>query len=205
MLDELTTILFAGRDTTAALMTNLFFLISRHPHVWTRIRADVAFLKGSKPTHEQLKGMDYLQACLKETLRLLPVIPLNTRMAIRDTVLPRGGGPDGQSPIVVPAGTNIAFHVTALHRGPELWGDNAEEYKPERWESMKTNWKYQPFGMGPRNCPGQHLSLAEAAYTTCRLAQEFKEVKPLEYGPWEEPISLTCTSASGAQVQMVPA
>ena len=253
MLDELTTILFAGRDTTAALMTNLFFLISRHPHVWTRIRADVAFLEGSKPTHEQLKGMDYLQACLKETLRLLPVIPLNTRMAIRDTVLPRGGGPDGQSPIVVPAGTNIAFHVTALHRRPGLWGDDAEEYKPERWESMKANWvcnvlallksippsftdtftladltshislllmcslgvstdhresnlqKYQPFGMGPRNCPGQHLSLAEAAYTTCRLAQEFKEVKPLEYGPWEELISLICTSASGAQVQMVPA
>jgi len=59
--------------------------------------------------------------------------------------------------------------------------------------------------MGPRNCPGQHLSLAEAAYTTCRIAQEFKEIRPLEDGPWEELISLTCTSVRGAQVQCIPA
>jgi len=144
MLDELTTILFAGRDTTAALMTNLFWLISRHPHVWARIREEAAFLEGGNPTHEQLKGMNYLQACLKETLRLLPVIPLNTRMAVRDTVLPRGGGSDGQSPIVVPAGTNIAFHVTALHRRKEWWGEDSEEYKPERWENLKANWVRNP-------------------------------------------------------------
>lgn len=59
--------------------------------------------------------------------------------------------------------------------------------------------------MGPRNCPGQHLSLAEAAYTVCRLAQEFREIRALEDGPWEEQISLTCTSASGAQVELIPA
>jgi cytochrome P450 len=140
MLDELTTILFAGRDTTAALMTNLFFLFSRNPAIWAKIREEVAFLGGEKPTHEQLKSMHYLQSCLKEALRLHPVIPINTRMAIRDTVLPRGGGPDGQSPIVVPKGTNVAFHVTALHRRPELWGDDAEEYKPERWTNLQVGW-----------------------------------------------------------------
>ncbi|POS75481.1 cytochrome P450 [Diaporthe helianthi] len=204
MLDELTTILFAGRDTTAALMTNLFFLFSRHPEVWAKVCQEVAVLGGEKPTHEQLKALHYLQACLKEALRIHPVIPINTRMAIRDTVLPKGGGPDGQAPIVVPKGTNVAFHVTALHRRKELWGDDAEEFKPERWTTLQVGWIFQPFGMGPRNCPGQHLSLAEAAYTTCRLAQEFGQIKPLEDGPWEELISLTCTSASGAQVEMVP-
>ncbi|KUI52588.1 Cytochrome P450 52A13 [Cytospora mali] len=204
MLDELTTILFAGRDTTAALMTNLFFLFSRHPEIWAKVREEVAILGGEKPTHEQLKSLHYLQSCLKEALRLHPVIPINTRMAIRDTVLPKGGGPDGQSPIVVPKGTNVAFHVTALHRRSELWGDDAEEFKPERWTTLQVGWIYQPFGMGPRNCPGQHLSLAEAAYTTCRLAQEFGQMNALEDGPWEELISLTCTSASGAQVEMVP-
>ncbi|KAI0190591.1 cytochrome P450 [Astrocystis sublimbata] len=205
MLDDLTTILFAGRDTTSALLTNLFFLFSRNPDTWQKLHCEVieVLRPSHTPTHRQLKAMTYLQSCLKEALRLHPVIPINTRMAVKDTSLPRGGGADGKSPVFVAAGTHVTFHVTALHRRKDLWGDDADTFKPERWSDVHSTWKYQPFGMGPRNCPGQHLSLAEAAYVTARICQEFPEIRALEDKPWKELLAVTCVSASGAQVELV--
>ena len=61
-------------------------------------------------------------------------------MAVRDTVLPLGGGPNGNAPILVKSGTNIAFHVTALHRRRDLWGEDAEEFRPERWNNLHAAW-----------------------------------------------------------------
>ena len=66
ILDELTTILFAGRDTTAALLTNLFFILAKRPDVWQILRAEVGGLGTQKPSFEQLKSMTYLQNCIKE-------------------------------------------------------------------------------------------------------------------------------------------
>lgn len=72
-------------------------------------------------------------------LRLHPVLPSNSRIAHKDTVLPQGGGPDGKSPILVPKGTMIAFGIAALHRRRDLWGEDADEFRPERWENERSS------------------------------------------------------------------
>jgi cytochrome P450 len=58
-------------------------------------------------------------------------------MAITDTVLPVGGGPDGKSPILVKAGTQVNYQVWVMHRRKDLYGEDAEEFKPERWETLR--------------------------------------------------------------------
>jgi cytochrome P450 len=58
-------------------------------------------------------------------------------MAINDTVLPLGGGPDGKSPIFIKAGTQVNYHVYVMHRREDLYGKDADEFKPERWETMR--------------------------------------------------------------------
>ena len=68
------------------------------------------------------------------------MIATNSRIALQDTTLPVGGGKDEKSPIFVKAGTMVAFHVAALHRRRDLWGQDADEFRPERWESEKGNW-----------------------------------------------------------------
>lgn len=73
-------------------------------------------------------------------LRTHPVLPCNSRVAATDTVLPVGGGTDGLSPIFVAKGTMIAYHVSALHRRKDLWGPDADEYRPERWVDEKFSW-----------------------------------------------------------------
>lgn len=78
-------------------------------------------------------------------LRLHPVVPVNVRMAVVDTVLPLGGGPDEHSPLFVPKKTVLQYPVYTMHRRKDLYGEDAAEFKPERWESHRPGWEYLPF------------------------------------------------------------
>ena len=99
-------------------------------------------------------------------LRLYPSVPVNTRTALKTTILPTGGGPDRKSPVLIPAGTPVAYSVYTLHRRPDLYGMDAECFRPERWDEDlpifqdRTNqtYGYLPFSGGPRICLGSMLS-----------------------------------------------
>lgn len=135
-------------------------------------------------------------------LRLFPVVPLNSRTAIRDTVLPVGGGKDGQSPVFVPKGTAVSYSVYAMHRRKDFYGADAEEFRPERWANLRPGWEYLPFNGGPRICVGQQYALTEAAYVTTRLAQRYSILESRDPGPWEEKLTLTACSFNGAKVSL---
>ena len=82
-------------------------------------------------------------------------MPGNTREAAVDTVLPLGGGPDGQSPLFVKKGTCIFYNVYSMHRRPDIYGADSESFRPERWEGLRPGWGYLPFNGGPRICLGR--------------------------------------------------
>ena len=88
-------------------------------------------------------------------LRLFPVVPLNSRTAFVDSVLPLGGGPDGKSPIFVSKGSIVMYSVHSMQRRKDLYGEDADEFKPERWETLRPGWEYLPFNGGPRICIGR--------------------------------------------------
>ncbi|KAH8710243.1 cytochrome P450 alkane hydroxylase [Phaeosphaeriaceae sp. PMI808] len=192
---QILNILAAGRDTTAALLSWTFFLLVRHPQVMQKLRTEVVVACGADPdlTRSKLKGMHYLQNVLRETLRLYPPVPVNFRTASKDTVIPIGGGPDRRSPVVIPKGKTVAFCPYFLHRRPDLYGMDAEIFRPERWDKdmqplcnlSRTRWGYIPFGVGPRICPGMDFALTEAAYTVVRLLQEFETIRLPEGQPVE--------------------
>ena len=84
-------------------------------------------------------------------------MPINVRFANKATVIPRGGGPDGQSPVLLRKGTGIGSSVYHLHRRKDLYGDDADDFRPERWEGdqlANIGWGYMPFLGGPRQCLG---------------------------------------------------
>lgn len=90
-----------------------------------------------------------------QALRLHPVIPSNAREAAKDTVLPVGGGPDGASPLFVRRGTIVLYHVYSMHRDPSVYGNDVEEFRPERWNGLRPGWAFLPFSGGPRVCIGR--------------------------------------------------
>lgn len=145
----------AGRDTTASLLGFLFLILAQHQDVLHKLRETIieefgTYKSTDKITFSSLKSCSYLQWCMNETLRLFPTVPINSRRSVKDTTLPRGGGPDGLSPLFVPKGTETNYSVYAMHRNKDIWGPDAEEFKPERWNGKKPGFEYLPFNGGPR-------------------------------------------------------
>lgn len=205
LTDQLLNILLAGRDTTASLLSITFFILARHPDIWTKLREDVLRFEGEKPSFEDLKSMTYLTWVMNETLRLYPVVPVNIRMANKDTYLPVGGGAHGKDPIFVPKGQEVLYSVYSMHRLPEVYGPDAMEYRPERWAGLKPGWAYIPFNGGPRICVGQQFALTEAGYTIARIVRQFKGIECRDSRPFKEALTLTMASKNGTKVALTPA
>jgi cytochrome P450 len=137
-------------------------------------------------------------------MRLHPVVPINTRSAVQDTVLPRGGGLNGTSPVFVEKGAVVLFSTHALQRREDLWGDDAHEFRPERWAGRKRGWDFLAFSGGPRVCLGQQFAMTVASYVAIRLLQTYPGIESRDPGPWVEGFCLTCSSGNGTQVALLP-
>lgn len=89
--------------------------------------------------------------------RLYTQIPVNIRVATKTTILPKGGGPDGQFPLLIRKGVGIGISPYHMHRHKDLYGDDANEFRPGRWEGPELQhigWGFMPFHGGPRICLG---------------------------------------------------
>jgi cytochrome P450 len=160
---ELLNVFHASRDTTAALSGWLFYFLARHPEVWDRLRKEVieqfgADVKG-QIDYTKLMTSKYMHWVLNETIRMVGIVPMNERMALRDTTLPRGGGPDGTSPVFVPKGVQILIPTYSMQHREDIWGPDVEEFKPDRWEDRKFGWYFIPFGGGARQCLGREFGV----------------------------------------------
>ncbi|KAK4932049.1 hypothetical protein LTR66_016007 [Elasticomyces elasticus] len=189
--DNLMALLLAGRDTTSTTLSWTILELARHPEVVKKIQAEIAEVvgvDGGLPTYENIKNMKYLTWVINETLRLYPVVPFNVRTALRDTTLPRGGGPDGKQPIGVLANTAIGYSTLIMQRRRDLYPPisekfpfDPEEWVPERWKTWyPESWHFVPFNGGPRICLGQQFALVEMAYVLIRLLTEYDRI--VDYG-----------------------
>ena len=134
-------------------------------------------------------------------LRLYPVFPVLARVALSDTVLPVGGGKSQEDPLFVSKGSTVVMSYYALHRDPEVFGDDVEDFRPERWNDIGPDqWQFIPFGGGQRACLGQHKVLVEASYVLLRMATVFETLECRDLEPWKGELKLTCKSANGCKV-----
>ncbi|CAN3375045.1 hypothetical protein DIURU_005153 [Diutina rugosa] len=208
--DQALNILLAGRDTTAGLLSFLFHELARYPKVFAKLRDEVVSVFGEGEdahvddiTFESLKQCEYLKAVINETLRLYPSVPSNSRRVEEDTTLPRGGGVNGDKPVFVPKGSSVSYQVYSMHRDPKYYGEDAEEFRPERWfepETRKLGWAYLPFNGGPRICLGQQFALTEASYVTVRLLQMFRHIDDYNDGRVRLDTHLTMSLLDGCNI-----
>ena len=180
---ELINVFLPSRDTTAALLSNIFFQLARHPKYWTQLRETALSLPfdPSDPTtlsFSALKSILPFRYIIQETFRTIGPVGRIFRAARKDTTLPRGGGPDGKSPVFVSKGTTICSLPYHIHHDKDIWGDDADEFRPERWaEGNRNSWEYVPFLGGPRICPAQQQVLLQATYVLLRVVRKFEWIE----------------------------
>lgn len=144
--DEMFTLLMAGHETTAAGLAWAFHHVLSHSDVLDRVRAELASVVGDAPLEpSHVARLDYLDAVVKETLRLFPVIP----MVMRRLRAPmRIGGWE------LPAGVGVSPSIYLAHRRPDVWPE-PDRFLPERFLGARNNpYAFLPFGGGTRRCLG---------------------------------------------------
>ncbi|PQE08550.1 cytochrome P450 protein [Rutstroemia sp. NJR-2017a BBW] len=159
--NELMNVFFPARDTAGILTSNIIFMLARYPDVWNKLRAEVLGIGDQKLTFELLKSLKYTHAVINETLRLQTPVGGSWKTCLEPCILPHGGGPSGQDPILLEPGDEVRMSFTPLHTDPEIWGADALEFKPERWEGLKQSWNFIPFMGGRRICPAQQNALTD--------------------------------------------
>jgi cytochrome P450 len=123
-------------------------------------------------------------------------------------MLPTGGGPEGDSPILVRKGELVVFSQYVNSRKQNIYGPDADDFRPERWEGPKlTNigWAYFPFNGGPRQCLGEDFALMEVSYTIVRLLKTLLITLPTNnkndlIGSERQRLTLVLSSADGCRV-----
>ncbi|KAF2648990.1 cytochrome P450 [Lophiostoma macrostomum CBS 122681] len=127
------------------------------------------------------------------------------RQCIKSVVLPSGGGKDGKAPLYVRDGDIIEMNFRCTERDMDFWGADAEQFSPERWETIRPTWEYTPFGGGPRVCPAMRLVFTEVAYTMVEMLRKFGGVESRDDRDWTEEMRTTFQNANGAVVALFPA
>ena len=203
---QILNVFLPARDTTSIAVGNVLFHLARNPNVWTDLRS-TALALGSQPlTFEVLKSLVLFRHVLFEIIRLQGPSGRVLRIAIHNTILPLGGGPDGQSPVFVSQGVVVALNLWALHHDRDIWGDDVDEFKPQRWVDKRPMWKFVPFLGGPRICPAQQQVLTQAVYVLVRLVREFSSIE--NRAPMQEYVELTkmtTESQNGVKIALFPA
>ncbi|GLT44272.1 hypothetical protein SLA2020_181800 [Shorea laevis] len=198
--------IMAGRDTTSAAMTWLFWLLSEHQNAESLIMKEVASLlhDGEKQLDYQvLKEMNFIKACLCESMRLYPPVAWDSKHAVNDDVLPDG--------TQVWKGDRVTYFPYGMGRMEELWGEDHLEFKPERWleepgareERMVMKgvipYKFPVFQAGPRVCLGKEMAFIQMKYVVASVISRF-EIRPVcEDRPVFVPL-LTAHMAGGFKV-----
>lgn len=136
--------------------------------------------------------------------RLYPVSLQTVRACIKDTSLPTGGGDDGKGPTFCAAGDIVHCNRYLMHRDPEIWGSDAEEFRPERWERARPMWGFVPFGGGPRICPAHVMVDTECSYTLFRILQRFRAIEARDDEPYTAVMRVGPSSKNGCKVAFVP-
>ncbi|KAF7725053.1 hypothetical protein EC973_000460 [Apophysomyces ossiformis] len=165
------TFMAAGHETIATALTWCLWLLAKHQDVQTVLREEIKTLlknDGDIPSYEELNQLHLLNNVCKETLRLIPPVPVTYRVACEELTL---------RDRVVPKGTLIVLSPLASHLSSKFWGEDVDQFKPSRWDELPAKnvspYVYMPFLAGPHQCIGNKFALIEMKMILCTLIKDF--------------------------------
>ncbi|KAG2301035.1 hypothetical protein Bca52824_029686 [Brassica carinata] len=203
--DSVISFIMAGRDTTSAAMTWLFWLLSENPNVEKKILEEVRNQGSLGLGVEDLREMSYMKACLCEAMRLYPPVAWDSKHAANDDVLPDG--------TQVKKGDKVTYFPYGMGRMENVWGEDWDEFKPNRWFEEEENYgtkpvlksvssfKFPVFQAGPRVCIGKEMAFMQMKYVVGSVLSRFEIIPVCENRPVFVPL-LTAHMAGGLKMKI---
>ncbi|XP_022854208.1 protein LUTEIN DEFICIENT 5, chloroplastic-like [Olea europaea var. sylvestris] len=196
--DDLMTMLIAGHETSAAVLTWTFYLLSKEPSVMAKLQNEVDSVLGDRfPTIDDMKKLKYTTRVINESLRLYPQPPILIRRSLEEDTLGK---------YRIKRGEDIFISVWNLHRCPSHWED-ADKFNPERWaldgpnpNESNQNFSYLPFGGGPRKCIGDMFATFETVVAVAMLVRRFDFQMALGAPPVEMTTGATIHTTEGLKM-----
>jgi len=176
MREEVDTFMFEGHDTTAMSMIWTLFLLGHHPEIQEKVYQEIDYLWKRDSVEEakllsanQLRELKFLEACIKESLRLFPSVPFIGRVAATDIEYEN---------YTIPKDSTLFLFIHMIHRDPRLF-TKPYSFIPERFIEgsdayVKNPFAYVPFSAGPRNCIGQKFALQEEKVVLATVLRHFQ-------------------------------
>ncbi|RPD59281.1 cytochrome P450 [Lentinus tigrinus ALCF2SS1-7] len=197
LVAQMSIFILAGMDTTSNALSRTLHILAQHPEKQQKLRAEIQEARGSSASnigedmaYDDLVKLPYLDAVCRETLRLYAPVNLIIRRAAKDMVLPlmwpvRGKDGTLMHEVLIPKGTAIVPNLQASNCNRALWGDDAMEWRPERWteglpgelEEARIPGVYSnlmTFSGGSRSCIGFKFSQLEMKIVLSVLLSKFK-------------------------------
>ncbi|KAK0203125.1 cytochrome P450 monooxygenase [Desarmillaria ectypa] len=163
-------LLIAGSDTTANSTCAIIYYLAHTPTVQEKLQKELdEYLDSDVATAAQVKNLPYLQAIINEGLRLYSTVGVGL-----PRVVPKGGMMIFGN--YFPAGTVISVPTYTIHRDPAVFGDDVDEFRPERWferDSASMSKAFSPFSVGPRACIGRNLANLELQIIVASILKRF--------------------------------
>ncbi|KAL7290063.1 hypothetical protein TKK_0015792 [Trichogramma kaykai] len=176
IIEEVDNFMFAGHDTSATTMTFASMLFAEHPDVQSKARAEVTKVLDKSNGNigvQELKELQYLEQCIKETLRLYPPVSTIFRHTSSELQLKHA---------LIPRKSHVICHLYDCHRDPHFW-DNPDKYDPDNFSLENTQkrhpYAYLPFSAGPRNCLGQKFAMIEMKTFMAQILYNF-HIEPVD-------------------------
>ncbi|KAK3912580.1 putative cytochrome P450 4s3 [Frankliniella fusca] len=201
IFDEVNTFMFEGHDTTMTSVCFTLYLLSQHPEVQERVAQEVLLVTGSSPhfTAAHLAELKYLEAVIKESLRLYPSVPCFFRECKEEYKLPSG--------YTIPARTTILINAFMAHHDEKNFTDpltfNPERFVAGNEDHQRHNFAYIPFSAGYRNCIGQRFAMMSMKATLARILRSYRFLPGFADGSkLDLDLQVVLTTKSGVMLQL---
>lgn len=177
--DQIYSFIAAGYETTSLQISYTLLLLAIHQDEQEKVYREILRVfptDDATASRENLESLQYLEVVIQESMRLLPAVPYIARKTHEELEL---------SGLVVPKGVILVVDLFNLHRKKDIWGADADEFKPERFlpenASKRHSHSFLPFSQGPRDCIGKYYAMLAIRSALAKFLRNYKVTTDLKY------------------------